>query len=181
MRTYIFMAVLIVLVGCKSADTGVSEFETQQTKTLIESNNYELTMTWATPMANNAMNQISNANLLPLDSRTGRINLQGSSSYIRTKGDSVQVYLPYFGTRQLSITPGDTNGAIQFEGLPERYEVEYNDKKRLTDIYIRVKDRTEQYDVNIKVFGNRNANVYVNSTHRTSIRYTGKLSTLQEN
>jgi hypothetical protein len=153
----------------------VSEAEARQTRDLIENRNYELTMTWATPLATNAMNQISNANMLPMDSRTGRINLQGTSSYIRTKGDSLEVYLPYFGTRQLSITPGDTSGTIQFEGLPERYEAVYNEKKQFTDISFRMKDRTEQYDVNIRVFGNRSANVSVNSTHRNSIRYTGIL------
>jgi hypothetical protein len=169
-----------MLTACKSADTGVTEAEAQQTRDLIEGANYEITMDWALPLATNAMTQISNANLLPMDSRSGRINLMGTSSYIRSQGDILEVYLPYFGTRQLTITPGDTNGAIQFEGVPERYEAVYNEKKQLTAISFRMKDKNEQFDVNIKVFGNKNANVYVNSTHRNSIRYTGSLAALDE-
>ncbi|MBT8183741.1 MAG: DUF4251 domain-containing protein [Eudoraea sp.] len=182
MKTIVYLGiVMLLLTACKSADPAISEFESQQTRELIDSRNYELTMTWATPLATNAMTQLSNANLLPMDSRSGRINLMGSSSYIRTKGDSLQVYLPYYGTSQISRAPGDTNGAIQFEGMPERYEVEYNDKKQHTDISFRMKDRTEQYDVFITVYGNKNANIYVNSTHRNSIRYTGELKALREN
>jgi hypothetical protein len=138
-------------------------------------------MEWATPLATNAMNQISNANLLPMESRSGRINLMGSSSYIRTRGDSLLVYLPYYGTQQISLPPGNTNGAIQFEGVPLRYETRYNDKKDLSDISFRMKDDTEQYDVFIKVYGNKKASVYINSTHRNSIRYTGELNALKEN
>jgi hypothetical protein len=183
MKTIQIMAVLLLLLvaGCKSTDPAIVEAESEQTRALIDSKNYELDMTWATPLATNTLNQISNANLLPQDSRSGRINLMGSSSYIRAMGDSLEVYLPYFGTQQLSARPGDNNGAIQFEGLPEKYEAEYNEKKKYTSIYFRMKDRTEQYDVNIRVFGNRNASVSVNSTHRNSIRYNGQLKELEEN
>eukprot|EP00746_Dinoflagellata_sp_MGD_P105105 gnl/MRDRNA2_/MRDRNA2_43698_c0_seq1.p1 gnl/MRDRNA2_/MRDRNA2_43698_c0~~gnl/MRDRNA2_/MRDRNA2_43698_c0_seq1.p1 ORF type:complete len:182 (-),score=2.21 gnl/MRDRNA2_/MRDRNA2_43698_c0_seq1:70-615(-) len=180
MRTIVLVISLLVLVGCKSTDPAITEAEAQRTKTLIDSKNYELDMSWATPLASNAMNQISNANLLPADSRTGRINLMGSSSYIRVKGDSLEVYLPYFGTHQIGHRPGDTNSAIQFVGEPDKYEASYNEKKELTQIYFRMKERTEQYDVNIRVFNNGNANVNVNSTHRNSISYTGKLKEIEE-
>ncbi|NNJ82481.1 MAG: DUF4251 domain-containing protein [Flavobacteriaceae bacterium] len=177
--TKYLVILLLMLTACKTADKGITEAEAQQTRDLIAGGNYELTMDWALPLATNAMNQISNANLLPMDSRSGRINLVGTSSYIRSQGDILEVYLPYFGTRQLTVTPGDTNGAIQFEGVPERYEAIYNEKKQLTAISFRMKDENEQYDVNVKVFGNKNVNVYVNSTHRNSIQYTGKLGVLE--
>ena len=65
-------------------------------------------------------------------------------------------------------------------GEPDKYEASYNEKKELTQIYFRMKERTEQYDVNIRVFNNGNANVNVNSTHRNSISYTGKLKEIEE-
>ncbi|KAA3620530.1 MAG: DUF4251 domain-containing protein [Flavobacterium sp.] len=180
MRTLVLAMSLLVLAGCKSTDPAIAEAEAQHTKALIDSKHYEIDMTWATPMASNAMNQISNSNLLPADSRTGRINLMGSSSYIRVKGDSLEVYLPYYGTHQLGHRPGETNNAIQFVGEPDKYEVVYNEKKQLTQIYFRMKERTEQYDVNIRVFDNGSTNVNVNSTHRNSIGYTGNLKEIEE-
>jgi hypothetical protein len=171
-----FTVVLLLLTGCKSGDSVAKTEAALQTKQLVETADYEITVNWARPLLTNELVQLGNSNLLPLESRAGRINLIGSSSHVRKKGDSLEIYLPYYGTRQLAPKLGGNNDvAIQFMGIPEEYEVSYNEKKRLTEVSFKIKEGSEAYNINMTLTGSRQATVRVYSTQRTSISYTGEL------
>jgi len=181
MRIYLFIGVLLVaFTGCKSTDGTAKAEQALKTKNLVEKNDYEITFSWARPMLTNEMAQLTNANLMPMDSRSGQINLLGTANYIRKRGDSLEVYLPYYGTRQMGGRMGDTNGAIEFKGVPENYELIYNEKKGRTEVSFEMKEETELYQVYMTVIASQRANVSVNSSQRTPIRYSGKVNALKE-
>jgi hypothetical protein len=178
-KLLILSALLLVLSSCKGTDPAVKAAQAEQTKVLVESGNYEITMSWANPMLTNELAQLSNANLLPMDSRGGQINLQGTSNYIKKHGDSLEVYLPYYGTRQMGGAMG-TNSAIEFNGIPKDYKLVYKEAKLVSEISFTMDEGTEQYQVNITVWASKQTTVRVNSSHRTSISYTGKVKGLKE-
>lgn len=178
MRTLLYISTLLVLlVSCKSMDTALSTAEANKTKSLVETADFEIVMNWAIPMGSNELNQLNE--LLPLDSRTGRINLVGTTNYIRKQGDSLQIYLPYYGTRQMNANPTDINGAIEFEGIPENYKVTYKEGKAQSLISFKFKENQEVYNMYITIEANQRVYVSVNSTYRTSIRYTGAVRALE--
>lgn len=182
MRYYLITGVLLFLfASCGSADPSLRAEKAEQTKALVEHGDFEITLNWAHPLLTSEMSQLANSNLLPIDSRAGRINLTGSGSYIRKQGDSLDVYLPYYGTRQLAPVMGDNNVAIEFEGEPDNYELTHNEAKGRYDVSFSMKERSERYNVNITITAGKRATVRVNSSQRTSIRYTGEVRVLKEN
>lgn len=173
-----FAILLLLLTACKSGDSTVQSEAAQQTKALVENGPYEVKFNWANPMTTNEMVQLSNANLLPIDSRAGQINLIGTANYIRKRGDSLEVYLPYYGTRQMAPIMGNNNVAIEFEGVPEKYEVTYNEKKGRSEVNFVLKEGSERYQVYMNVGPSKRTTLRVNSSQRTPIKYTGELGRL---
>jgi len=181
MKNLIVLGLLLLFLGgCKSMDSAAKVEKALETKNLVENSDFEISFTWANPLFTNEIAQLSNANLLPLESRSGRINLLGSANYIKKRGDSLEIYLPYYGTRQIGVQMGSNNGAIEFTGIPTDYELAYNEKKRHSEISFKMKEDTERYRVYITVDAEQNVSVNLNSTQRTSIKYTGKVSALKE-
>lgn len=173
---YLVIIVLLLLVACKSTDPAAALAEAENTRELVDQGDFEIVMQWARPLASSEMAQLARNNLLPIDSRAGQINLVGTQNFIRKYGDSLSIYLPYFGTRQMTANITDTNSAIEFDGIPEDYRVQYNDKKQRSMINFSMKDESEKYNVAITVYSNKRVQVNVNSTYRNSIFYTGNLT-----
>lgn len=177
--TKFLVIIAILLTACSSSEKAAQKSEEAlQTKAFVENNDFEILMSWARPLASGEMAMLAANNLLPIDSRTGQINLRGTQNFIRKYGDSLSVYLPYFGTRQVTINPADTNSAIEFDGIPEDYEVSYNEKKMFSQINFTMKDANETFNLSIKVWSNKRAQVNVNSSFRNSIFYTGQVKEL---
>ncbi|MEL6810707.1 MAG: DUF4251 domain-containing protein [Bacteroidota bacterium] len=178
MKTYwTFGLMVLLLMGCKS--TLVSEQQAEQNRQQIAAQRYEVVLEWASPSSTRELNALSNANLLGIDNRSGRIDLSGSENYIRVFGDSVSVYLPYQGTRYAGVTPNNTNGTIKFEGVPINYALDYNEAKQRSTVSFGMRDRGERLDVAITIQANNSADVYVSSSQRNSIKYDGYISDLQ--
>ena len=148
----------VLFTGVLSAQNKDSKFE--NVKSLIESKNFRFEGTWAYPM------------------RGGSINLIGNPNSLDVKGDSVNVYLPFFGVSQLSHY--NTNGGFKYEGPAENYEVAYDDKKQKATITFNVHQEVERLDVTITISSIDNANVDVISSHRDIMRYKGDLEKLEE-
>jgi hypothetical protein len=181
MRTLIAIGILALLfTGCKSSEGSVTTEEAQQTRALIENGNFEINMTWANPMVTNELSMLSNNNLLPVDSRTGQINLVGTNNFIKKHGDSLEVYLPYFGTRQLGASMTAANGAIEFEGIPEDYEYSYNEAKAQSNVQFEIDEGNERYTMYLTISANKRVSVRVNSSQRTSISYKGQVGVLAD-
>jgi hypothetical protein len=174
------MMSLLLLIACKSSDPGVSSEMAHQTRALVESGDYEIVMISANPMVSNELSQLGNANLLPAGSHAGEINLAGNGNFIRKKGDSLTVYLPFFGTRHLGANMTHTNSAIEFNGVPDDYEYSYNESKQQSTVRFNISEGNEHYDVYINVGASKWTTVHVNSSQRSSIGYRGQLQLLRD-
>lgn len=164
------------LVGCGSSrQPKFSDAELQNLGNLID-NNWEIQSNWASPLATTSFMAVANSGLLPPGNNANMINLIGNPNYVRKKGDTVSIYLPYFGERRIGGSYGGRGSAIEFEGVPKVFEINKNDKKQRYDIRMVVNDKentAETYTITIRTFPNKNSNINVNSSQRTTISYAG--------
>ncbi|WBL27354.1 DUF4251 domain-containing protein [Zunongwangia sp. HGR-M22] len=165
--------VLLGILSCGSSASTVDEVKNyEDLKLFAQKKEFEIENRWANPMRANTVSFINHPNF-----NSGTINLNGNANFIRFKGDSIDVFLPYFGVRQISGGYND-RGAIKFEGIPEDLEITENEDKKYVRFEFTANDDSEHYQFYITLYSNGNTNTSVNSSQRDNISYTGKFSKL---
>lgn len=180
---YIYTTILIIALisGCGSLpDKKTSEASVAALDELVAGRSFEIVSNWAFPLMTRGITSVANSGLLLPGSNANRIDLIGNSNYLRVKGDSVYVSLPYFGERQIGGRYGDSDVGIKVEGVPREYQVEKDEKKNSYRIEFRIKDEIESLQFFLTLFPSGKADINVNSTHRTSIRYSGTAKPMAE-
>lgn len=147
---------------------------------LVTEGNFEINSYRAFPLITQGLLSVANAGLLMPGSTASSIDLIGNSNYLRVIGDSVSISLPYFGERQMGGGYGNNDNGIVFNGIPELYEVKWDDKKQRYQIEMQVRQRTETFQFYITLFPSLMSDINVNSTHRFSIRYSGQSKPFSE-
>ncbi len=102
-----------------------------------------------------------------------RINLIGNSNYLKIDNKETDIYLPFFGTAHSGSVGFGGNGGIEFKGAMDNYSVKFNDKKRLATIKFSAKEKSENFDFTLTLYGNKNANLTVSSNSRSNMNYSG--------
>lgn len=161
-----FLSPFLILIfsalisSCGSAGGEIQSYD--DLNRLVETRNFEIQNEWAMPLGGN------------------RINLIGNTNFIRFKGDSVDLFLPYFGVRHSGGDYGG-DGGIEFEGIAEDLEINKNaEKNKIVIEFEGEDDNNENLDFHITLFSNGNTNTSVNSSQRTSISYQGTVEKLKE-
>lgn len=139
---------------------------------------FEIRSDWALPLATNSLNSIANAGLLPPGSSAGQISLIGNANYVKVMGDSLSVYLPYFGERQMGGGYNSDGAGIEFIGVPKKMEITKDKEKQRYDIRFEFKKDSENFMVIITLLPNLQSTININSSQRFPIRYSGSVETL---
>jgi len=167
--------ITIALFSCGSADytmKGIHNFN--EFSDFAQQKEFEIENRWANPLRANTVSFINNPNF-----NSGNINLIGNTNYIKFKADSVDIYLPYFGVRQMG--GGYNNrGAIKFKGIPQELSFTENKEKNYVRYEFSANDESENYQFFITLYPNGNASTSVNSSQRDNISYTGTFEPLEE-
>ena len=145
---------------------------------MVTEANYEINSTWDFPLMTQGLTSIANAGLFMPGSNANRIDLMGNFNFLKVIGDSVAVSLPYFGERRMGGGYGNNDNGINFNGIPDTYSIQWDEKKNRYHIKMEVKQKTETLQFNISVFPSLKADINVNSTHRTSIGYSGDIKAI---
>lgn len=162
-----------LILSCGTNKNHTFESDVNKLKSVMESRLFEFRAEWANPMASQGLYAISNAGLLPPGSNVGAIQITGTNNFLKIQGDTITANLPYFGERRLGGGGYGDNTGIEFNGVPNAYNQAYNPEKNRLEISFEIADKTEDYDVRLTIFPNKNAGLSVNSNQRNSIRYTG--------
>ncbi len=172
-----FIGVLILTAaGCGGAKTAASPEEIEALDNLVATKSFEINARWARPMASQALNSISNAGLLPNGSNASRVDITGSTSYLRVVDNHVEADLPYFGERQMSGGYDTKRTGIQFEGAPENFQIEPNSKTKGYTMRFSINNGTENFQVIAQLFPSRSSSLNITGSHRGQIWYDGTLS-----
>ncbi len=173
--TFIFIIILFI-TGC---NTNKSLIETNSQKKIrlridekVKNNDFDIVFNSASPQANSDLQSIDR--LLPAGSTSNRI-LLNSDYYLKLNKTNLSVDLPYYGTQQL---PTDyTNGlsGYKFDSELQTNTYKYNKKKKVHTYKFILKNKRESITMYLKIYSTGKANLFVNSSHRTSINYDGSL------
>ncbi|HEY3405620.1 MAG TPA: DUF4251 domain-containing protein [Ohtaekwangia sp.] len=92
---------------------------------------------------------------------------------LQVSGDTLTCDLPYYG-RAYTAPINPAEAGMKFTSLKFDYTVKDKKKKGWT-ISIKTKDQVSTVQINISAFSNGSASVYINSTDRQSISYSGRI------
>ena len=174
MKSYIYLIfILLTLVSCSVSRQSFEPEKAAILDSQLKDGNYEAKFMWARPLMSNELSNIYATNLLPAISQTGRVNILDAQNFIRKSGDSIDMYLPYFGTRHLSVDIGENNSAISFKGIPKKYTVKFYEKKQLYVVSFVVRRRTETFNVTMQLYPEDRIQLNINCSHRSTIIYEG--------
>lgn len=177
MKTILYSCVAVLIVwGCTvSQDTTENQAGMEATKALLDSD-YEIISRWADPIGNNALNGLGVQGALGAETTGSRINISGNTNYVRKIGDSMVIYLPYYGTRTTGATPLLTdNRSIVYEGVPISYELVPDAKRKRTLITFDLDTPKERYSFLVKVYDNKTVHIDMNAAHSSRIHYEGTI------
>jgi len=163
---------LFSMYSCQVAKIEASQNKKQLQKEFAETLTFSIELEAASPMQTTAFNSLSNTNLIAPGNTVGRFNISQTSAYFRMEGDQVDMSLPYFGERRMGGGYNDDNG-IEYKGKIDDLKVEFNEKKKYYRISFSAQKNTESFDVNIQLFQNLNIQMFINTSHRSNIRYDG--------
>ncbi|HCV79707.1 MAG TPA: DUF4251 domain-containing protein [Zunongwangia profunda] len=174
-RYFLVLLIAVALFGCGAANYTMKDIHNfEELSQFAQQKEFEIENQWANPLRANTVTFISNPNF-----NSGNINLIGNPNHIKFKGDSVDVFLPYFGVRQMGGGYND-RGAIKFKGIPEELSFTENKDKDYVRYEFSANDDSENYQFFITLYSNGNASTSVNSSQRDNISYTGKFEALPE-
>ena len=178
---FFLLVIGIAVVGCSSQKKTVSEADKDKLEEMVSSKSFYLDARWANPLATRGVNAIASAGLLAPGSNPNRIDIIGTASYLEIKNDSVFAILPYYGERQFGSTYNPQEVGIQFKGVPEDLEINYDEKKEQYNFaFDIVNEHGEGFNVNGTLFPNFRTNFYINSTERLTIGYWGNVEELKK-
>lgn len=184
-RFLIYSAIFVMLMGCGS-NKQYTEQENQayqNLQNLVASKSLEIVSNSASPFASPAFSRVANSNILGPGNNANSIDLTTNANKLIIKGDSIQAYLPYFGEQNFGGGYNGNHSGITFNDVPEDYNVIKDDKKHAVDIRFKIDDEhrgNEHYDVMITLYPNNKSTIRIQSTNRSSIEYTGRVSPLTE-
>ncbi|WP_339704567.1 DUF4251 domain-containing protein [uncultured Kriegella sp.] len=175
----LFMTMVFLACGSHSNKT-VARAQSRQLDDLVATKSFEIVSDWASPMGTTSMNNVINSGLLGPGNNAGHINLIGNSNYLRVEGDSVSAYLPYFGERQMGGGYDSDGGNIQFEGVPEDYEIKQDEQTKRYEISFKINRKIESFTVRATLMPNLSSTVNITSSQRFPIRYRGNVSEISK-
>lgn len=143
---------------------------------LVVSELLHLQVNWANPLSTRAVNSALTAGLLPPGSNPSRIDVVGTSSYLKIEKDSVFAQLPFFGERQFGGAFNTQEVGIQFEGIPEDLTMSFDEKKQRYEFeFDIINEHGEGFNINGIIYPNLTTSFYINSTERSTIGYWGRV------
>lgn len=172
MKLY-YVCFLLFLMGCASKKPFLETPETKEMEKKlqqkVDNKNLQAFVKVASPLANNDLIRI---NLLPAGSSANTILLNGDD-YLKFKGDSIFVDLPYFGTQQIGNGYNYGASGFRFQDVVKEYKATFNDIKKVHTIKAKTKFDKEYLNIRLEIQRNGKLYLYIKSSHRTAISYQG--------
>lgn len=147
---------LLLLAGCGTSKTPLSEAEWRAVENVITSRDFTFVASSMEPT-------------------TGRVrNIVDDAGFFKMQGDQVQMELRYVGQRQVTQAYGRNEG-MRFEGTATDITSRKNEQRNYYDLDFKLKNKAEVLQCNLRFLSARNAVLTINSNQRSSIRYQGEV------
>lgn len=170
----VWVSGIIWLVGgCSAGSAPLSADQQARLDELVEDREFVFDAKYAMPLGSQAYISASNLGFtMARGNSPTNINLTGDGYYLGMDGDSVEIYLPYFGTRD-NVTNYNSKGSIDIRAAIEEFKERRTPKGHEMEFFAR--DGYERFRLIFMVFPNQQAQLSLFSPQRDVIRYAGKL------
>ncbi|MEW7292064.1 DUF4251 domain-containing protein [Aquimarina sp. 2304DJ70-9] len=163
-----------LLLSCSGTKRAVvTEAQIKALDEIVAKKTFQIESVWANPLVTASISNLANSGLLPPGSSIGNINLVGNPNYLKMHGDSISMYLPYFGEQRIATNYNRADAAIEYNGKPDEIKIIKNDKKQIYRIHFSAKTDRDVYDVYVTLYPNLKSTIDINSVYRTTITYSG--------
>ena len=152
----------------KLTDTEISQW--------ITANSYKIGIRNASPGAGNSIGR----SRLTTGGSLANIPISDQHNFFKRNGESIEVFLTYFGTQQTTTNFG-ANQNIAFTGVPSSSKVRYNTKKQQYFLDYEFSKGAENFTVTITITKVGYTTISVNSNRRSFIQYFGNMYALEGN
>lgn len=167
----------LLFFGCGSAKK--TQVANQTLDTMMEQKAFKIKVRVAEPQVTTALAQIGASGLMRPGNTISRIDVTGEGYFIKLNGENVAANLPYFGERQMGGGYGSDTG-IKFNQTARDLSIVKDAEKHSYVVSFSVDNSTESYFFTIDLGTNLNSTVWVRSSHRNRIRYTGNVIELED-
>lgn len=157
LKALLYPLLFLLLTGCGALSTENRELGFEGLRELVSQREFVIEHDWAFPLTGN------------------RINLLDNPNFIRFKGDSVEIFLPYFGVRHSGVKYGSRDGGILYEGPISKLTISENPDREKVTIRFEGNQDNENLQFFLTLFPNRNVRTSVNSSQRNAISYQGEI------
>jgi len=105
------------------------------------------------------------------------IDLTTNPNSISFTPNLIKSDMPFFGRATGSIPYGGGDGGLKFEGAPDGFSIDKQKKNYL--LKAKVKDKNDNYTIQLTIFFDGGASLLINSNNRSSISYMGSISAVK--
>lgn len=161
---FLLLSIFFLIVSCgTSRNTGrTMDIENyDQLSAVVNAREFAIQNSWAMPLGGN------------------QIDLIGNTNFIRFEGDSVDLFLPYFGVRHSGGTYGSGEGGVEYEGPLRSFNSVENQDKNIILKFEGEQDN-EILEFTVTLYPNGRTHTFINSSQRNTISYRGRLKELPE-
>ena len=170
-----FIALALLLSSCKSSFTEADRLQLVQLYEQISSNEIHFKADAALPFNSQAVNNAINDILIRNGNSSSRINLIGDNYTLRIGEKTAQFYLPFYGERRVGGGYNNDN-SYTFTSSLQNVTSSINQKKRYISYSFTAKNNTETLQVELKIYSQETAQLIINSSQRSYMKYDGHLS-----
>lgn len=167
-------------MSCASTVQVTDKIEKNETIiNLVDSKKFEIKNEFVTPIAANGM--ISDI-IAPRDNATN-LSLDRNDSHFKIVNDSISVYLPFFGERRIltyGYSPSSHEGFIVYSGIPQKFKSYYDEATNEYRYDMRFRKNCEAFRIRLTIYGDGSTRIFLSSTNRSSLFYSGKVKLLEE-
>lgn len=175
------LLITLLLLSCGStkneAELMADSKAYSELKSLVETGNFEFKAEVLYPIQTMDAIRVTNRLLRNTGNSGTRVNLDKGHG-IKFMNGSANADLPFIGEVRISnsyMNSDDTG--ITFDNVIENYRIE--EDKNLK-VKFNVSNKTENFEVIMKFFPDKTADVNIVSSHRTSVKYRGSILPLKD-
>jgi hypothetical protein len=179
--TYSFFLFLVFLLSCSSCKTSFTEDDRSKLVGLqqqMSQQGFEFEADAVHPFNTQALNNVANDLLIRSGNNVSRIDVQGDQYSLKIVEQEGKFALPFYGERRMSGGYGTDTG-FNFTADIKNIKSSINEKKGYLSYEFTTRNDAETLDIELQIYQPNNVRLHINSSHRTFIKYEGRLKWLE--
>ena len=173
-RCFLIIAIAAFTVSCSVNKIDSKEGFKKISDRFDSNETIRIDVTSANPLNTYATQTVLNQLMRNSGDNASRIDLLGDGHYLEFNSNRAVANLPFFGERRQNVGYNSSNDSgINFDEKPEDFKVDILEDRNKIEASFEASQGIEIFEVDVVIYGNGNAVIYISSSSRTRIEYEG--------